>query len=332
MRVLLGALCVVLASIAAWVWLRPAPQIPRQFTGLDVIFLLGGEPGQPFSESVLRGVRAAEVDLGCRVHVRWTHWDRDRLLTQLKSAIATAPAGICLMGFPGQEAMAPLVDEAVRQGIVVTSWNTAIPGMEDQYMRAGFGFAGQDGYRAGHALASKAVLKFGIAAPARVLVVGSASVPGRGRRAEGCLAALREAGFTPDYIDLPEAWSANPPRTFEELFEAYLQTHPDVGLVIQDAATVAATVRVLQAEGHAPGAVPVAGFDTSEENLAAVESGYCGLLIDQQEYLEGYLPVLQVCLSRRFGMTGLHIETTGVFVDETNLDEMKRLVAERMRT
>jgi simple sugar transport system substrate-binding protein len=329
MRVFLGALCVVLASLLAWIGLRPAPQSGGQFSGVDIVFLIGGAPGQSFSDSVHHGVRAAERDLGCNVTVRWTHWERDRLLTQLKTAIALEPDGICLMGFPGQEAMGPLVDEAVRQGIVVTSWNTAIPDMEDQYRRFGFGFAGQDGYSAGHALAAKALAKSGISAPARVLVVGSASVPGRGQRAEGCLAALREAGLTPDYIDLPQALAATPPRNHEDVFLEYLAEHPDVALVLQDAASVAESARLLAEAGHAPGAVFLAGFDVTAENLAAIESGYCGLLLDQQEFLEGYLAVLQVCFSRRLGVTGLNIETTGGFVDETNLDDFKRLFVER---
>lgn len=329
MRMFLGTLCIVLASLLAWSWLRIPPSPQNRFAGVNIIFILGGEPGQTFSDSVYQGIRTAEQDLGCQVTMAWTHWERERLLARLKAAIAAKPDGICLMGFPGQEDMGPLVDEAVRSGIVVTSVNTEVAALEARYRREGFGFAGQEGFTAGQALAAKALTLFGIAAPARVLLVGSASVPGRGARAEGCLAALREAGIEPDYIDPPAVLASATPSSFAELFKKYLAEHQDVALVIQDAADIPSTAAILKSAGFAPGAVKLAGFDVSEDNLAAIESGYCGLLLDQQEFLEGYLPVLQVCLSRRLGFTGLHIETTGGFVDASNTALYRQLVSER---
>ena len=54
-----------------------------------------------------------------------------------------------MMGHPGVAAYAPLVDEAISKGIIVTSQNTTLPEIEDKYKAKGFGYVGQELYPLG---------------------------------------------------------------------------------------------------------------------------------------------------------------------------------------
>ena len=42
-------------------------------------------------------------------------------------------------------------------------------------------------------------------------------------------------------------------------------------------------------------------------------------MIDQQPWLQGYLPILQLCLTKTYGFSGLHIDTGGGFADKGNI-------------
>ena len=49
-------------------------------------------------------------------------------------------------------------------------------------------------------------------------------------------------------------------------------------------------------------------------------------MIDQQEWLQGFLAVLQLCLTHEYGFSGLFINTGGGFDDKSNIDTLAPLV------
>ena len=60
------------------------------------------------------------------------------MVTQFKSAMATNPAGIAVMGHPGDAALKTWVDKAESKGIIVTSQNTELPTLFKQVPGEGF--------------------------------------------------------------------------------------------------------------------------------------------------------------------------------------------------
>lgn len=329
MRGLIVALCVAAAVAGAYLLARPEAPPQGRFGDLRIVFIMGGEPGQDFAEGVHGGVLAARRDLGVNVLMKWTHWDAQRLLTQFRGAIDLQPHGICVIGFPGQEHLPPLIEEARRRGIIVTTLNTPIMDAPPAWLRDGLGFVGQDGHAAGRRLAEKAVELFAPPPGARVLVLGSRSVYARGRRAEGCVEALRGLGLEVDYGDVPLRMAGGDGWPIRGLVNERLDAGPAPAFIINDAGEAADVAEALRARGLGPGEIPVAGFDLSADNLAEVRSGYVGLLLDQQEFLQGYLAVLQICLAKTWSITGLEIETTGVFVDATNAGQYAEIAARR---
>ena len=87
----------------------------------------------------------------------------------------------------------------------------------------------------------------------------------------------------------------------------------------------------LKAAGKKPGDVNIAGFDLSPATIAAIKGGWTGLVIDQQEWLQGYLPILQIALTKVYGFSGLHINTGAGFVDKSNVDAIAPLAEKNIR-
>ena len=59
--------------------------------------------------------------------------------------------------------------------------------------------------------------------------------------------------------------------------------------------------------------------------------GWTGLVIDQQEWLQGYLPILQICLTKVYGFSGLYINTGAGFVDKSNVEMVAPLAEKNIR-
>ena len=106
---------------------------------------------------VYNGAVAAAADTGADVQYVWSDWNPEKMITQFSEAVATNPDGIAVMGHPGNDAFAPLVDEAEAQGILVTAMNVELPGLQAKYGGNGFGYVGAINYKAGFALGKEAV-------------------------------------------------------------------------------------------------------------------------------------------------------------------------------
>src|SRR5690606_36268691 len=102
--------------------------------GKTIRFFTGGAEGDAFGSIVQRGAQAAEADLGPTVEYIYSGWDVERMIQQLRDAIAAEPDGIAMMGHPGDAAIMPLAEEAANAGIVMMYQNVDVP-----EVRASFG-------------------------------------------------------------------------------------------------------------------------------------------------------------------------------------------------
>jgi simple sugar transport system substrate-binding protein len=300
-------------------------------SGVKIVFFPGGPAGGVFANNVYNGAKAAEADLGPTVQYVFSDWDPQKMIQQFQEVAATKPDGIAVMGHPGEDAFEPLIDAAEKNGIIVTSQNTTLPRVEANYAANGFGYVGQDLYGAGYALGAEAVKRFGLKAGDRAMVWGLLSQPTRGQRTQGVIDALEEAGLTVDYLEIDSATNADAPLG-TPTFAGYVSSHPDVKLVVTDHGGLTATLETyLKAAGKGPDDIYGAGFDMSPATLAAIRGGWTDLVIDQQPWLQGYLPVLQICLAKIYGFSGLHVDTGGGFADKDNIEFLAPLVEKEIR-
>jgi len=321
-----AAIASVLALLA-----QGASAQTRWAQGIRIVFFPGGPQGGVFAVNVYNGAKQAEYDLGVKVDYVWSDWDPQKMIQQFKEAVATRPDGIAIMGHPGDAAFDALIDEAVAKGIIVTSQNTTLAKAEAKYQSKGFGYVGAELYAAGHALGAEAVKRFALKRGDRAMVWGLLSQPARGERTKGAMDALKEAGLTVDYLEIDAATNKDPPAG-TPTFAGYVSSHPDVKLVVTDHGGLTATAETyLKAAGKKPGQVNIAGFDLSPATITAIKGGWTGLVIDQQEWLQGYLPILQIALTKVYGFSGLHIDTGAGFVDRSNVDFVAPLAQKNIR-
>ncbi len=83
--------------------------------------------------------------------------------------------------------------------------------------------------------------------------------------------------------------------------------------------------------GLEPDDVVAAGFDLSADTMAAIRSGWVDLVLDQQPWLQGYLPILQICLTHNYAFTGLHIDTGAGFAHLDNIERLADLIERQIR-
>lgn len=301
-------------------------------SGVKIAAFPGGPQGGVFANNVYNGFRQAEEDLGPKVTYYFSNWDPNLMLTQIKQAIATKVDGIATYGFGGDDATDPLVDKAYKEGIIFTTLNTALPKAQEKYASQGFGYVGAPNYKAGYALAEEAIKRTHLKKGDKVFVWGLKGQGGdRGQRTVGVLDAFQKAGADVIYQEIDSATNADP-NAGTATFVGVMKKNPDIKIVVTDHGGLTSNVGVYaKAASLKPGQVFFAGFDMSPNTAQAIESGYQNLVIDQQPYLQGYLPILNICLTKKFGFSGLDINTAGAFVDKSNIAAVAPLAAKEIR-
>jgi len=297
----------------------------------DIVFFPGGSPGGPFATVVYNGALAAAADLGANVEYVWSDWNPEQMVTGFQQAAATQPDGIAVMGHPGDDAFQAVVDDARAEGIIVTSQNTTLPALEAKYASGGFGYVGAELYSAGYALGAEAANRFGLGDGDRAMVWGLLAQAGRGERTRGVIEALEAAGMTVDYLEIDDATNADASAGIPT-FVGYVSANPDVKLVVTDHGALTATLETyMDTAGLGPDDVVGAGFDLSSATVEAIRGGWTDLVIDQQQWLQGYLPILQICLTDNYAFTGLHVDTGAGFAHADNIELLVELVDQQIR-
>ncbi len=304
-----------------------APQKPGE--GM-VIYWIGGGAGDPFDARLLKGATDAAELLGIELRYVHTAWQPERMVEEFRKAIAAKPDGIVVMGHPGYEALAPLFEEAAKAGIYVTLANVDIPELREEYWYCGY--VGQNLYQSGYMLAKAAVQRYNLKPGDRAAIFsGSWEQPARALRAVGAEDALKEAGLIVDRVSHPPEVYGSPAEGIPYV-TGYFAAHPDVKLVVFDGGgTTAAAEDYMKAAGKKPGEVIVIGFDLTPGSVKGIKDGYVQLVIDQQPYLQGFMTVLNIFLSKKYMFAGLYIDTGGAIIDASNVGVVEELVLQGYR-
>jgi len=318
----------LVAASSAWA-LDPTP---KWCAGVKIAAFPGGPQGGVFANNVYNGYRQAELDLGPAVTYYFSDWDPHKMLDQLQQAIATKVDGVAFMGHPGDDATDPLIDKAFAQGIIFTTANTSLPKAEAKYGPAGMGYVGAPNHEAGMALGAEAAKRAGLKTGDLAFVWGLKGQGGdRGQRTVGVIESLEKAGAKVIYQEIDKATDADP-NAGVATFVGVMKANPGIKVVVTDHGALTSNVGVYaRAASLKVGQVLFAGFDMSPNTARAIKEGYQNLVIDQQPYLQGYLPILNICLTKKYGFSGLDINTAGAFVDANNVGLVEPLAAKEIR-
>ena len=227
--------------------------------------------------------------------------------------------------------MRPIIKEAREMGIVITTMNTPLPDLEAEYKTEGFGYAGADLLDAGFNLGKKAVEVCGLQAGDKAFIWGLASMPNRGERTKGAIAGVEAAGVEVVYQEIPDNVNSDASQG-TPMYVATYSANPDIKLAITDHGGLTASLPTyMKAAGHGTEEVCGAGFDLSAPIVDGINSGYIDVVIDQQPFIQGYMPIVQLFLSTKYGMAGLAMDTGAAFVTADNVDAVAPLAAVQIR-
>ncbi len=295
-------------------------------SGLTVYFQLGGNPGDTATLARELGARDAARVLNVNLIEQHSGWNPQKMLTQANEALAAQPDAIIVMGHPGTDAMTSFIRNAKADGVTVIVNNNALPG-------TGLSYFGLDNYGAGRNLANLTIDNGGLNAGDGVVVYGAFIEGNPGADvAKGTMDVLNDAGIVADKLQWSNEAVADPSLSVPVLI-AYLESNPDTKAIIVPGhgGITAVLDKVLRGAGKEPGEVFTSGFDLSSAAIQGVKDGYITVILDQQPYLQGFLPVLAAVLETKYGLAGLDVNTGGGSLTVDNVEAMEALIKAGIR-
>ncbi len=238
------------------------------------------------------------------------------MVNATNTAISAKADGIAV-AVVDKDAFRGPVDKALDAGIPVVSYNA--DGARNDKGTNRLAYIGQGLYESGFALGQRA-LDQGLDSGE---VVGFIATPGALNiqpRIDGASDALKQSGKSIKFR--PVGTNADVTRGLS-IIDAYAQGHPNLaGMLAVDAGSTQSVGQVVEKYKMRDKGLKVAGgFDLVPETLKAIDGGSLDFTIDQQPYLQGFLPVLYLYLYKLSGGLMFPSETnTGLlFVTKDNV-------------
>lgn len=304
--------------------------IAAQDDEIVVYMQMGGTQGDASTLARTNGAKAAAEHYGITLVEQYSSWDPQTMIDQFKQAVAASPDGIVIMGHPGEAAFEALVEDAINQGIIITSGNNPLPNLEAKYQTLGFGYAGADLYAGGY-LTGQAMVAAGLQPGDEGLVYDIWHQEGRSVSSQGLFDALTEAGLVVEKLDVSDDVDSEASLAIP-ILTAYLEAHPNLRAIGTQHGNITANLpKVLEAAGKAPGEVIVGGIDLSPATIDGITQGYISASFDQVLYLQGYFPIQQIWLTKNFLIPGLHINTGIGTVTPENIAQIAPLIEQGVR-
>lgn len=300
---------------------------------LTTVFISHSSPSNTFWQAVKKGYddACARVQAQCQLVLTQTEGSVEQAIANLQAAIARKPDAIFVAIVDDKAYDAPIAD-ARAKGIEVLAVN-----VDDSQGAAGNerqAFIGQSFVAAGYSLGKAQARNFPKDGPLRVLM--GVSAPGQTwseQRAGGVLKFLDDfkkdnpgRQVTVDRIDSGTDLAVTADRV-----GAYLNAHPDTTAYFDCGYWEAGVARVLKDRGMAPGKVLLGGFDLVPEVLQQMKAGYIQTAVDQQPYMQGYMPVMEAYLSKNFGLAAANIDTGQGIVTPDKADAIMALSKQGLR-
>jgi simple sugar transport system substrate-binding protein len=274
---------VVLVAMAALVGSAAAQEGMRPYR---IVVVTHGQAADPFWSVVKNGVDQAGKDM--RVTVEYqapATFDMVAMSQLIDAVVASNPDGM-VVSIPDPDALGPSIKAAVAAGIPVISINSGSDVAEEFGVLA---HIGQTEYEAGYGGGQRMAAAGATKALCVNHEVGNVALD---LRCQGFTDAMAEAGGTVEVlaVDLADpTGSANriaAALTADESINAILTLGPGSALP---------ALQALQDE-QLLGKVLLATFDLSPEVLEAIRDGNMLFAIDQQQYMQGYLPIVYLTL------------------------------------
>ena len=220
--------------------------------------------------------------LGCSY--QWTGSQTSNVGEMVNAFAAAVSAGVNGIGVSLIDAHAfnSPVAQAIAKGIPVVSYNADEP-------NARLAYIGQDLFLAGQEMGQH-IVSLGVKGDVALFIAtpGAANIQ---PRIDGALEVLKKAsGITPHSV----ATGAAVPAELTAI-QSYVTGHPNTkGLFAVDGGSTQGVAQVIHSQKLRAKGVKGGGFDLTPVTETLLNAGFLDFTIDQQPYLQGFLPILQL--------------------------------------
>lgn len=253
---------------------------------IRIVVVTHGQSSDPFWSVVVNGVNQAAEDMGVTVEYQAPDtFDMVAMSQLIDAAVATSPDGL-VVSVPDADALGPSIQAAIAAGIPVISINSGSDVAEDLGVLA---HIGQTEYEAGFGGGQRMAEAGATNALCVNQEVGNVALD---LRCQGFTDAMSAAGAT---VTVLEVDLADPTEAANRV-SAALAADSTIDAIFTLGPTGAApALQVLTDEGKL-GQIKLATFDLSPEVLQGIVDGNVLFAIDQQQYMQGYLPIVYLTL------------------------------------
>ncbi|HMR33978.1 MAG TPA: sugar ABC transporter substrate-binding protein [Geminicoccaceae bacterium] len=273
---------------------------------IRIVMVTHGQAASGFWSVAKKGADDADADLADTVveYRAPETYDMVAMAQLIDAAVASKPDGLAV-SIPDPDALGPSIQAAIAAGIPVISLNSGVEVAKQLGVQVHVGqtelIAGIGG---GESMKARGVTK----AACVNQEVGNVALD------------LRCQGFAQGLgTDVDVIATTIDPTEVKNAVTAYLTRNPDTqALFILGSDPAMPAVEAVEGMGLI-GKVKLATFDLSEGILQSVRDGKMEFAIDQQQYLQGYLPVVLLRLYKKFGlMPGADVLTGPGLVTKEN--------------
>lgn len=285
---------------------------------INIEFVTHATP-DPFWSVVQNGTNQAAEDMGVDVNFRQLDsYDIPQLQRNLEAAIAAEPDGL-VVSLPDPDALAPTVEEAIDNGIPVVVINAG----EDQWEEIGaLTYVGQTEYAAGVAAGERMA---GEGVGSALCINHEQGNITLDRRCEGFAEGL---GGEVEQISVD---GTDPTAARNGIQTALQQNQDSDGMLTLNPGVADQGLRALNDSGRSED-VTFATFDLSPSVIEAVRDGGMLYAVDQQQFQQGYLPVVLLTEYAQYGIRPVGATPTGpAFVTQNNAENVLDLTEQGIR-
>ena len=286
----------LLAAVLAWIGLLATAAEAQD--RLRLIMVTHGSASDPFWATVKRGADEAAKDAGVDLVYRAPdEFDLEAMAELVTAAVEERPAGL-IVSIPNADALAGPIKAAVANGVPVVSINS---GFDVGASLGALLHVGQSEYEAGRVTGMRMRDLGGSKALCLNHELGNVALD---LRCKGFI-----DGFGGSVEVLPVEGDAEAVRG---AIQERLDLDAEIDVVLALSASISGVPAIELARTVGGGrTLRVASFDTTEAVLTAVADKVAVFAVDQQPYLQGYLPVQFLALLRRAGVVPVSNVSTG---------------------
>ena len=309
-EIIMKKVYLTVAALMSWAMMSVAA------LAVDIIVVSHGQANDPFWSVAKNGVDKAckDMKVSCKYTAPAT-FDMVEMAKLIDNAVSQKPKGIVIT-LPDAAALGKSVKAAISAGIPVISMNSG----SDDYMKLGISaHVGQTEFEAGVGGGQKMKAAGGKKALCVNHEVGNVALDRR------CAGFKKGFGGSVDILG-----TSNDPTEIQKAVAAKLGG-VDTILTLGAGLSGEAALKALKSAGKV-GSIKLGTFDMSPDMLKAAAAGEVEFLIDQQQYLQGYLPIAIFAQYMRWGTMPAGVVMTGPgFVTPDNASKVIKWAAQGYR-